>query len=78
MAKTKDKPVVGDSTPVSRNDIENKLRGLQEDYESVKKSAAGAGLAAGLGIALLLVALAFVIGRKRGKAKYAFVEIRRA
>ena len=44
----------------------------------MKQSAAGAGLAAGLGFALLLVVLAFVIGRKRGKAKYAFVEIRRA
>ena len=64
--------------PVERNDIENRLRDVRSDFDSVKQSAAGAGLAAGLGFALLLVVLAFVIGRKRGKAKYAFVEIRRA
>ena len=68
----------GVDRPVERNDIENRLRDVRSDFDSVKQSAAGAGLAAGLGLALLLVVMAFVIGRKRGKAKYAFVEIRRA
>lgn len=68
----------GVDRPVERSDIEDRLRDIRSDFDSVKQSAAGAGLAAGLGIALLLVVVAFVIGRKRGKAKYAFVEIRRA
>jgi hypothetical protein len=64
--------------PIDRSDIESRLRTLKDDVDTVKESAAGAGLAAGLGIAVLLVLLAFVIGRARGKKKYAFVEIRRA
>lgn len=68
----------GVDRPVERHDIENRLRDIRSDFDSVKQSAAGAGLAAGLGVALLLVVVAFLIGRKRGKAKYAFVEIRRA
>ena len=64
--------------PIDRSDIESRLRTLKDDVDTVKESAAGAGLAAGLGIAVLLVLLAFVLGRARGKKKYAFVEIRRA
>jgi hypothetical protein len=80
MAKTKKNtaPQPGIDRPVERADIEHRLRDLRSDFESVKQSATGAGLAAGLGLALLLVLAAFVIGRKRGLAKYAFVEIRRA
>ena len=80
MAKKKlaDQTTTNSDRPIARNDIENRLRDVRNDFESVKQSAAGAGVAAGLGVALLLVILAFVIGRKRGKAKYAFVEIRRA
>jgi hypothetical protein len=64
--------------PIDRSDIESRLRTLKDDVDTVKESAAGAGLVAGLGIAVLLVMLAFVLGRARGKKKYAFVEIRRA
>jgi hypothetical protein len=64
--------------PIDRTDIESRLRTVKDDVDMVKESAAGAGLVAGLGIAVLLVMLAFVIGRARGKKKYAFVEIRRA
>lgn len=68
----------GVDRPIDRSDIESRLRTLKDDVDTVKESAAGAGLVAGLGIAVLLVLLAFVIGRARGKKKYAFVEIRRA
>ncbi len=80
MAKKKKntEPQPGVDRPVERADIEHRLRDLRSDFESVKQSATGAGLAVGLGVALLLVLAAFVIGRKRGLAKYAFVEIRRA
>lgn len=83
MAKNKAKnrtslSAPGIDRPVERADIETRLRDMRSDFESVKESAAGAGLAAGLGLALLLIFVAFAIGRKRGRAKYAFVEIRRA
>ena len=35
------------------------------------------GVAAIGGLALLLVVLAFIIGRSRGRKKYAFIEVRR-
>lgn len=80
MAKSKSSEPAqpGIDRPVNRGDIEDRLREVRNDFESVKSSAAGAGLAAGLGIALLLILIAFIIGRRRGLAKYAFVEIRRA
>lgn len=68
----------GVDRPVERADIENRLRDVRNDFESVKSSAAGAGIAAGIGLAFLLVLIAFIVGRRRGLAKYAFVEIRRA
>lgn len=76
IEKVLDRP--GTDRPIDRSDIESRLRTLKDDVDTVKESAAGAGLVAGLGVALLLVLLAFVIGRSRGKKKYAFVEIRRA
>jgi hypothetical protein len=73
-----EKPGSSLDRPIDRSDIESRLRTLKDDVDTVKESAAGAGVAAGLGIAVLLVLLAFVLGRARGKKKYAFVEIRRA
>ena len=78
MSKTKTADRPGTDKPIHRNDIENRLRGLKEDVDAVKESTAGAGIAAAIGLALLFVLLAFIIGRARGKKKYAFVEIRRA
>jgi hypothetical protein len=68
----------GTDRPITRNDIEGRLRDLKDDVDTVKESAMGAGIAAGLVLAIALVVVAFVIGRARGKKKYAFVEIRRA
>jgi hypothetical protein len=64
--------------PIHRDDIEKGLRAIKDDIDSVKESASGLGVAAIIGGALLLVLLAFIIGRRRGKQKYAFVEVRRA
>ncbi len=68
----------GVDRPIRLNDIEEGLRSLKSDINTVKESATGAGIAAGLVVAILLVLLAFSIGRSRGKKKFAFVEIRRA
>lgn len=64
--------------PIRRSDIEDKLREVRADVESVKDSASGVGVVAGVALVVLLLVLAFIIGSSRGKKKYAFVEIRRA
>ena len=78
MSKTSNPsgPVV--DRPIKRNDLEKSLRSIKDDIDSVKESASGLGVAAVIAVALILMLLAFVIGRRRGKQKYAFVEIRRA
>ncbi len=68
----------GVDRPIHRDDIEGGLRAIKDDLDSVKESASGLGIAALLAGAFLLVLLAFLIGKRRGKQKYAFVEIRRA
>ena len=78
MSKTSNPsgPVV--DRPIKRDDLEKSLRSIKDDIDSVKESASGLGVAAVIAVALILMLLAFVIGRRRGKQKYAFVEIRRA
>jgi hypothetical protein len=74
---TKDRPTTTGDKPIQRQDIENRLRGLKGDVDTLKQSTMGVGVAAIGGLALLLVILAFVLGRSRGRKKYAFVEVRR-
>ena len=69
--------VPGVDRPIHRDDIEQRLRTLRGEVDSVKESTLGLGIAAGGGLLLLLIILAFLLGKKRGKKKYAFVEIRR-
>jgi hypothetical protein len=45
--------------------------------EATVRAAAPRGLAVGGAIALVIIALAFLAGRRRGRAKSAVVEIRR-
>lgn len=68
----------GVDRPIQLSDIESGLRSLKSDIATVKDTAAGTGIVVGLALALGLIALAFVLGRARGKKKFAFVEIRRA
>lgn len=67
----------GVDRPITRDDIESRLRALQGDVESVKESTMGAGVAAGGALLLLLLVIAYLLGKRRGNKKYAFVEIRR-
>jgi hypothetical protein len=76
MSKKPPAPVA--DRPIHRDDIARSVRNIQEEVEAVKESTVGLVVAAGLGIALLLVLFAFVIGKRRGKKRYSFVEIRRA
>jgi hypothetical protein len=77
--RTKDKKSSA-STPekrISRDDIESKLRELQGEVDENLESARSVGIAAGVGVAVLLVLLAYFLGRRRGKKRQMVLEIKR-
>lgn len=76
MNKVRDE-VPGLDRPITRDDLEVRLRTVRDDVSKVKESTLGAGIVAGSAALLFLVIFAFLLGRKRGKKKYAYVEIRR-
>ena len=62
---------------ISREDIEAKFVELQRNLDSAADSAADIGKKVGIAAAVLLLILAFVIGRRRGSQSRTVVEIRR-
>jgi hypothetical protein len=65
------------SRPITRNDIEAKLREIQGTTETGAEAARGAGLAAAVGGLLLAIVIAYLLGRRRGRKRRTVVEIRR-
>ncbi len=65
------------SQPITRSDIESKLRELQGEVDSNLESARSVGIVAGVVGAVLLVLLAYFLGRRRGKKRQTVFEIRR-
>lgn len=62
---------------ITRDDIETKLRQLKGDTDEVVEQNKTSGLVvAAIGV-VVVIALAYFLGRRRGKKKSAFVEIRR-
>ena len=77
MTAKKKSDTPGVDRPIRREDLEGRLRDLKDDVDMIKESTLGLGIAAG-GIALLvLLVIVFLLGKRRGKKKYAFLEIRR-
>ncbi len=70
--------IAGVDRPIDRNDLLGGMRTLQRNVTEVKEASVGAGIAGGLGALIIAIVLAFIIGRSRGKKKYAFIEVRRA
>lgn len=66
-----------DSTKISREDIEAKFVELQTNIDHAASSAKDVGKKVGIAAFVLLLILAFVIGRRRGAADRTVVEIRR-
>lgn len=62
---------------ISRDDIETKLRQLKGDAEDVVGSQKQNGLIIAAVGGVVLVALAYLLGRRKGRKRSAFVEIRR-
>ncbi len=63
--------------PVNRGDIESKLRQIRGEVETAATAAKPAGMAIAAGIAVVVVAAVFLLGRRSGKKKSTVVEIRR-
>jgi hypothetical protein len=66
-----------ETRPITRDDIEAKLRELQGTTEAGADAARGAGIAAVIGVALLGILLAYLLGRRKGRRRRTIVEIRR-
>jgi hypothetical protein len=68
---------VGEGRTVTRDDIEAKLREIRGDVDAVGEGAKQYALIAGAVVAVAVVALAFTMGKRKGKKKHTVVEVRR-
>ncbi|MFP5319138.1 MAG: hypothetical protein ACLGI2_12715 [Acidimicrobiia bacterium] len=62
---------------ITRADIEAKLRQVRGDVDTAGEAAKGAGTLVGAVAVVAIVAVAFLIGRKRGRRSSTVVEVRR-
>ncbi len=62
---------------VTRDDIEGKLRQLRGDVAQSADSARPALVAVGVAVVVGALAVAFLLGSRRGRRRRTFVEIRR-
>ena len=70
-------PRLDPARPITRDDIEAKLRQLQHSGEAGADAARGAGLAGGIVGGLVLLVGAYLLGRRRGRKRRSLIEIRR-
>ncbi len=63
--------------PISRNDLENKMRELQGEVDETRQTAASSILTVGAVVFVAVVAVAFLLGRRKGKKRTTVVEVRR-
>jgi hypothetical protein len=65
------------SERITRGDIENKLREMRGDVEETAQEAKTPLLAIAGGVAVAIVVVAFLLGKRRGRRRSTVVEIRR-
>lgn len=63
--------------PITRDDIESKLRQLRGEVDDVGNASKGYVMAAGVVLAAGLLAGVYLLGRRRGKKRTTVVEVRR-
>lgn len=63
--------------PVTRTIIEAKLREIGGEVDSTAESARPYAIVAGVVVAVAVVGMAYLLGRRKGKRKTTLVEIRR-
>jgi hypothetical protein len=62
---------------ITRDDLERKFRELEGEVTESKEKVASTVLAIGAGVLVVVVAVAFLMGRRRGKKRTTVVEVRR-
>lgn len=65
------------TAPINRGDLEAKLRELQGEVTDTKESATSMLITVGAVVAVGVIAVAFLAGRRRGKKRTTVVEVRR-
>ena len=63
--------------PVTRDDIEAKLRQIRGEVDSTTDRAKVPAIAVGVAAVVVVVGVAFLLGRRRGKRMTTVVEVRR-
>lgn len=63
--------------PITRDDLESKLRELQGGVTETKESARSTLITIGAVVAVGVIAIAFLAGRRKGKRRTTVVEVRR-
>jgi hypothetical protein len=62
---------------ITQKDIEAKFREIKGDIDETAESAQGIAITVGAVIAVVVVLGVFVLGKRRGKKKSTFIEVRR-
>lgn len=62
---------------VTRDDLEQKLREIKGEVDTTATAAKPVGLAVGVAVALAVVGVVYLLGRRSSKKKTTIVEVRR-
>jgi hypothetical protein len=62
---------------ITRDDLERKLRSLQGNVEETRQSALSTAITVGAVVAVGVVAVVFLMGRRSGRRRSTVVEVRR-
>ncbi|MFZ6002533.1 MAG: hypothetical protein ACOYXM_01240 [Actinomycetota bacterium] len=65
------------SRPITRDHLESKLRELQGGVSETKESATSMLVTVGAVVAVGVIAIAFLAGRRKGRKRMTVVEVRR-
>ncbi len=65
------------ATPIDRDDLEAKFRELQGEVNDTAESARSTLITVGAFVAVGVIAIAFLAGRRRGRKRTTVVEVRR-
>jgi len=71
------KSVVAPDRKITRDDIESKLREIRGDVTERAEAAKVPALAIAVGVAVVTIAAAYFLGRRKGKRRQTVLEIRR-
>jgi hypothetical protein len=62
---------------ITRDDLEQKFREIKGDVEETAESAKGIAVTVGAVVVVVVVLGVFLLGKRRGKKKTTFIEVRR-